>query len=86
MKFTCNLDTSLYFFSDKFQQTLNNQHLLQNQDPYTPDILSSKPPAITVLVPTGDSNKLEEIQRNTISLTIFGMAFILYEIVRKSKD
>lgn len=44
------------------------------------------PMPLKVKVPLGDSNKLEEIQYSTVSLTIFGMLFLIREIYNKSGE
>ena len=87
VKLSCDSKkTGLYFFSDIFSETKQNEVLLPSKDPYGQDLLKQKPTPITVSVPTGDSDLLEDIQRNTIGLTIFGMLFLLFEIKRKSND
>lgn len=41
---------------------------------------------LSAIVPTGDSDKLIQIQVQTIGLTILGMSALLYEIFRKSGE
>ena len=66
VKLYCKADqfehTSLNFFSDVWLVHKNNEHFLKTDAPFSEDLLKSKKPApIKARVPTGDSDKFEEI-------------------------
>mmetsp|Transcript_15973 Transcript_15973/g.24767 ORF Transcript_15973/g.24767 Transcript_15973/m.24767 type:complete len:80 (+) Transcript_15973:627-866(+) len=45
-----------------------------------------KPTPITVQMPVGNADKMEDIQNKTVLITIVGMCFLLYELLKKAQD
>ena len=44
------------------------------------------PAKLIAKMPVGDSDDLPRIQLQTVSLTLIGMLFLIYEIIRKSSE
>ena len=88
--FDCE-DQPIVFQADAFKERHANGEkvgLLDHTIEFLEDILTDnkRPDDIVVKMPIGDSDKLEQIQFETITLTIMGMLFLVREIYMKSQE